>query len=213
MGLIGDSVTQTYLVDQTLPNMSSVVDIQYIQTTQESSIAINSTDFGKSGFDYGLYNLTSDPSAINCKQIEEGFAHASYGVDFNSDSSPDFYDLSSVFSTIATPLKPDIMQYGSIGNYFVSILSNRNSLDEAKRNCVTHKVILQDFDYLADSQSSTSVPVINGSGNIEFSGSFNSYGIFREPAAIGDNTITSGSSKYEADASNILESTIEEIIH
>ncbi|GEM_PF-5205152 len=213
VGLLGDTVSRTYLVDQTLPNMSSVVDVQYIQTTQETNIAINSTDFGSSGFDYGLYNLSTDPSALNCKQIEEGYAHASYGVDLDGDSSPDLYDLSSVFATITSPLKPDIMQYGSIGNYFISILANRNTIDEAKRNCVTHRIILQDFDYLVDSQSTTAVPVINSYGNIEFSGSFYSYGIFREPAAIGDHSITSGSSKYEIDSSNILESSLEEIIN
>ena len=212
-GLLGEPVTQSYVVDQTLPNMTSVVDIQYIQSTQESSISIDSTNFGEAGFDYGLYNLSADPSALNCEQVEANFAHATYGVDFDGNATPDFYDISSIISTITTPLRPSIMNYGSAGNYFVSILANRNFLGGAKRNCVTHKVILEDFDYFASAQNSTSAPAVNGGGHMEVSGSFNSYGIFRAPAAIGDNTITSGSSRFEADSSNILETTKEEIIY
>ncbi|WP_417336570.1 hypothetical protein [Halobacteriovorax marinus] len=212
-GILGESANQTYLVDQTLPDMDSIVDIQYLQTTQQSSIAIDSDNFGESGYDYGLYGLSSDPSALNCKQVEENFLHGTYGVDFDGNSTPDLFDLSSIFATITTPLRPDIMQYGSAGNFFVSILSNRNPTDEAKRTCVTHRVILQDFDYFAFAPTTTSAPAVNGSGHMEVSGSFNSFGIFREPAAIGDNTITSGSSKYELDSSNILESSKEEIIY
>ena len=212
-GLLGETVTQSYVVDQTLPNMTSVVDVQYIQSTQESSISIDSTNFGEAGFDYGLYNLSADPSALNCEQVEDNFAHATYGVDFDGNATPDFYDLSGIISTITTPLRPSIMNYGSAGNYFVSILANRNFLGGAKRNCVTHKVILEDFDYFASTQNSTSAPAVNGGGQMEISGSFNSYGIFRAPAAIGDNTITSGSSRFEADSSNILETTKEEIIY
>ncbi len=212
-GILGEQVTQSYIVDQTLPDMSSIVDVQYIQTTGESSIAINSSKFGSTGYDYGLYNLSADPSALNCKQVEENFAHATYGVDFDGNSSPDLYDLSSIFTTITSPLRPGIMNYGAGGNYFVSILSNRNFAGEAKRNCVTHKVVLEDFDYLASTQTSTSAPIVNGSGHMEYSGTFNSYGIFREPAAIGDASITSGSSRFEADANNILEATKEDIIY
>lgn len=210
-GVSGDQTNQAYLVDSTLPNLTSTVVTQYIQTTTKAAINITSTEFGNAGFDYGLYNLATDPAALTCAQIEATYSHATNGVDFDGDTFVDFYDLGVEAGPLATNLEAPIMNYGAIGNFFVSILGNRN-LATDKLSCATHKVVLMDFDYFNHNGSSGTVPV-NGGGHMEMSGSFGSYGIFRAPAAVNDFSIKSGTSRHEEDINNVLESSAAEIMN
>ncbi|OUR99976.1 hypothetical protein A9Q84_02790 [Halobacteriovorax marinus] len=214
LGVDGDKDNQNYLVSSTFPNMNSTVDVQYIQTTEVATVNMASTEYLNANYDYGLYDLdTYNPNALNCLQVETNYPHATNGVDFDGNATPDFYDLGVTAGPLTTALTSSIMTYGNIGNFFVSILGNRNPATHLY-SCATHKVVLKDFDYFNSSTSSTAKAPV-AAGVAEFSGSFGSYGIFRGPATtapIGDFSVKSGRSRH-LDVDHVLESTAAEIMH
>jgi len=211
--LDGDQSNQAYLVDSTLPDLISTADVQYIQTTERPTITINSAEFLNPGYDYGLYYLPLDPVALTCAQVETNYVHATYGIDFDGDATPDFYDLGVEAGSLVKTFKSSDMNYGVIGNFFSSILGNRN-LATDKLSCTTHKIILMDFDYFDNSNSTTAAAPLTGSVR-EMTGSFGSYGFFRAPAAVNDFNIKNGSSRHvDGDPLiSVLETTAAEIMN
>ncbi|EQC50319.1 hypothetical protein M899_2542 [Bacteriovorax sp. BSW11_IV] len=197
-----DKIDYTYTVDSQVPDLTVTPNVRYLQTTEALSINVTSTDFGESDHYMRFYNLPSDPTGSTCSEISENNDHATVGLDIDNDGNADQYDLASLSGAYVLSDVKRELSYGP--NYIVSLIENTVYEDSHLYSCSTDIIVLSDFDYLMDFNSSTGSVPVNGNGHMEFQGHFNSYGHFGAGAS-GSGVDTSNVTAYlESGALNIL---------
>jgi hypothetical protein len=179
----GTSVTyqQSYIINSTLPNLLVAHPQIYYQTTQLAGKSIiNSSEFGKVGFNIGQINLkTHDPGPaaenLDCDQIIANYVTLPTPNPL-AVLSPFDVSLDNPAVQIEIPLRLDQLDYGD--NFITSYIANNNFVAPIYA-CSTSKIVLNDFEFFQEELAFGDV----GDNSVrEFTGGFSSYGFFEDEA-------------------------------
>lgn len=176
-------VTQSYIINNTLPDIQITFSKLFYQTTQlPGSNYLRSNDFSKSGYNMGEINLKSHdpgPSGLNldCPDILKTYST------FSSPSPSVIFNLLDMLGIglgqeVKVPLEVSKLDYGD--NYLTSYVVN-NNFAAPLYACSTNKITLSDFDYFVPEISHGESGTNAGR---EFSASFVSYGFSEADANI-----------------------------
>lgn len=181
----------SYVVDNTYPDIEVSLGTQFLQTTERVNYTMDSVHSGNSNFYFWFLKVGGEAEFSSCNQLATDFDITNFGMDFLGDTNPK--DLNS----ITTPLTLDYyagkkLAYGKEGNQFVSFIQDQTTGNPAtyKYGCQMNQVFVYDFPHFEF--KSNSQATINGSGEVEFSGSFQPYGPGRFPASAPDIILESG---------------------
>jgi hypothetical protein len=159
-GNVSELVSQNFLIDSTLPNLSISSSKTFFQTNELSgSISISSSEKGKSGYRISQHNSKAvDPSSGECEDINTLFPVVSSGADItvndSVESSKFLLDLVSTPDTIKVPLAlSNELEYGE--NHFITVIENFNNSDGSLFGCQVQKITLSDFNIFGNMSGGT----------------------------------------------------------
>lgn len=182
-------INVNYTISHSLPHLNVDHKRTTYQTTELAGMSfLTSNDFSKTGYSIGQINLKShDPGPsglnLNCAEIMD---------EYSSFTSPlvsmtlTLYSMLGILPSqqIEVPLNLNQLEYGS--NYITTYVVNQ-VYSSPMYSCSTTNVVLNDFEFY---QTDSFHREIGGSGQQEFTGGFQSYGVFspdegmRAPASV-----------------------------